>query len=269
MVDEGLAGGPKAGVEPEQPGVGAGGELRNPHAAPSFRANLFDKKIGLGDSIRVRGDIRTFYRMVMNDIRRAFIKIGSDLAVDFANTVYAASHPAGTLHGWRDLIDFLELRGALTRIDGAGLRAMGEKDARRCAAAFGQGLQLRETVRVMLGAMAAKRPLQAKWVTEVNQALSWGAGADRLVRDETGWRLGFAPDQNDPLRVLAPIARSIADLAALGRAVEIRKCANPRCVLYFRDGSRARRRRWCSMAVCGNRMKVAAHFRRHGRRRPA
>ncbi len=197
----------------------------------------------------------------MSDIRRSFIKIGRDLGIDFANT--------GALHAWVDLVDFLELRRALTRADGALLRAMGEKDARRCAAAFDQALQFREAIRAMLGAMAAKRPLHARWIAEVNQALSWGTGADRLVRHGTGWRLGFTPAQDEPLRVLTPIARSIADLAALGRGVEIRKCANPRCVLYFRDRSRARRRRWCSMAVCGNRMKVASHARRHGRRRPA
>jgi predicted RNA-binding Zn ribbon-like protein len=73
----------------------------------------------------------------------------------------------------------------------------------------------------------------------------------------------------EPLRALAPIARSIADLIAQGGGVRIRKCANPRCVLYFRDTSRTGRRRWCSMAVCGNRMKVAAHIRRHGRYRQA
>lgn len=205
----------------------------------------------------------------MNDIRRAFIKIGGDLAVDFANTLPAAPDGAATLQSWRDLIDFLELRDAVTGNDGAALRAMGERDARRCAAAFAQALRFRETIRAMLGAMAIRRPLQAGWIGEVNQALSWGAGADRLVRHQAGWRLGFVPDLDEPLRALAPIAQSIADLAALGRGVEIRKCANPRCVLYFRDRSRTRRRRWCSMAVCGNRMKVAAHVRRHGRRRPA
>lgn len=204
----------------------------------------------------------------MNTLNREYIKIGDELAVDFANTVHAAGDPTGALHSWGDLIDFLELRGALTQGEGALLRAMGANDARRCAATFSQGMQLRETVRAMLGAMAARRPLRAQWVAEVNQALAWGAGADRLVRHESGWGLAFAPDLADPLRALTPIARSIADLAALGRSVEIRKCANPRCVFYFRDASRTRRRRWCSMAVCGNRMKVAAHVRRHGRRRP-
>jgi predicted RNA-binding Zn ribbon-like protein len=201
-------------------------------------------------------------------VRREVLKIGGDLAVDFANTVHSPGDPAGTLHSWSDLIDFLELRGGVAPGDGARLRVMGETDARGCAAAFAQALQLRETIRAMLGAMASKRSLRAQWVAEVNQALAWGAGASRLLRQDTGWRLGFSPGPAGPLRVLAPVARAIADLAASGRSAEIGRCANPGCVLYFRDRSRTRRRRWCSMAVCGNRMKVATHVRRHGRRRP-
>jgi predicted RNA-binding Zn ribbon-like protein len=195
----------------------------------------------------------------MPRIRRSVIKIGGDLGIDFAN--------AGELRTWADLVNFLELRKALSHADGARLRAMAERDAHGCAAALSRGLRLQGTIRATLAALAAKRRLQAGWIAEINEALSWGVGTDRLVRDGTGWRIGFTPLQNDPLRVLAPVARSIADLAAMGRAAEIRKCANPRCVLYFRDRSRAKRRRWCSMAVCGNRMKVAAYARRQRRRR--
>jgi predicted RNA-binding Zn ribbon-like protein len=192
-----------------------------------------------------------------------------DLAVEFANTVHSPADPAGSLHSWSDLVDFLELRGGVASGDGAMLRRMGETDARRCAGALAQALRLRETIRAMLGAMASKRSLRAQWVAEVNQALASGAGASRLLRQDTGWRLGISPGPAGPLRVLTPIARAIADLVVSGPSVEIRKCANPRCVLYFRDRSRTRRRRWCSMAVCGNRMKVAAHVRRHGRPRLA
>jgi len=205
--------------------------------------------------------------MVMTDIRRSAVKLGDDLALDFANSGPTPGNPMGTLRSWSDLVDFVELRGGVTRAEGAELRAMSERDARRSAAAFDEGMRFRETARIMLGAMASRRPLQARWIGEVNRALASGTGANRLVRQEAGWRLAFASAHDDPLRVLAPIARSLADLAALGRGVEIRKCANPRCVLYFRDRSRTSRRRWCSMAVCGNRMKVAAHARRHGRRR--
>jgi len=200
-------------------------------------------------------------------IRRSFIKIGGDLAVDLANTSAPEEAGAGRLDSWRDLVDFLELRDAVTREEGAALRALGEREAHACAAAFDRALELRGTVRAILEALAARRPLQAGWVAAVNQALGWGTGASRLVRQGRGWRLAFASTLTEPLRALAPIARSAADLIAQGRGALVRKCANPRCVLYFRDTSRTRRRRWCSMAVCGNRMKVAAHTRRHGRRR--
>jgi len=202
-------------------------------------------------------------------IRRSFIKIGGDLAVDLANTSAPEEAGAGRLDSWRDLVDFLELRDAVTREEGAALRALGEREAHACAAAFDRALELRGTVRAILEALAARRPLQAGWVAAVNQALGWGTGASRLVRQGRGWRLAFASTLTEPLRALAPIARSAADLIAQGRGALVRKCANPRCVLYFRDTSRTRRRRWCSMAVCGNRMKVAAHTRRHGRRRYA
>src|SRR6202011_3058162 len=202
-------------------------------------------------------------------VRRSFIKIGGDLAIDFANTAAPEGDRSegdrlDSLRSWRDLIDFLELRGAVSRDEGVGLRAMGERDAHACAAAFERALELRATVRAMLGALAARRPLQAGWVAAVNQALGWGTGASRLVRQGRGGGLAFAPTLTGPPRALAPIARSAADLIAQGRGALVRKCANPRCVLYFRDTSRTRRRRWCSMAVCGNRMKVAAHTRRHG-----
>jgi predicted RNA-binding Zn ribbon-like protein len=200
----------------------------------------------------------------MSQIRRTFIKIGGEIAVDFANTV---SPEAGGLRSWRDLVDFLELRGAVSRGEGTALRAMGERDARACAAAFEQALELRALIRTVLVALAGRRAPQAGWVDAVNRALALGVGSARLGRQGRGWRLDFAPVLDEPLRVVAPIARSIADLIAQGGGARIRKCANPRCVLYFRDTSRTGRRRWCSMAVCGNRMKVAAHIRRHGRYR--
>ena len=210
--------------------------------------------------------------------RREVVKIEGDLAVEFANTVHAPGDPAGALHSWSDLVDFLELRGGVAPGDGAVLRAMGATEARRCASAFAEALRLGDTLTAFLKDEADEldaweaglTPEIKKSLTrEVNQALASGAGASRLVRQGGGWRLGLAPGPAGPLRVLAPIAGAVADLAASGRSVEIGKCANPRCFLYFRDRSRTRRRRWCSMAVCGNRMKVAAHIRRHGRRRPA
>lgn len=40
----------------------------------------------------------------------------------------------------------------------------------------------------------------------------------------------------------------------------VRRCAGPTCVLFFYDPSG--RRRWCSMAACGNRAKARRHYAR-------
>ncbi|MER6343052.1 CGNR zinc finger domain-containing protein [Streptomyces sp. NPDC001595] len=42
----------------------------------------------------------------------------------------------------------------------------------------------------------------------------------------------------------------------------IRHCAHEACVLHFFDTSRNGTRRWCSMAVCGNRAKASRHYAR-------
>ena len=42
----------------------------------------------------------------------------------------------------------------------------------------------------------------------------------------------------------------------------IKQCAGHTCILYFFDTSQNGRRRWCSMAACGNRAKAARHYER-------
>ncbi|MBA4866834.1 CGNR zinc finger domain-containing protein [Streptomyces sp. PSKA54] len=42
----------------------------------------------------------------------------------------------------------------------------------------------------------------------------------------------------------------------------IRLCDQPDCIRYFLDTSRNGARRWCSMALCGNRAKAARHYAR-------
>ncbi|MEU5062067.1 MULTISPECIES: CGNR zinc finger domain-containing protein [unclassified Streptomyces] len=42
----------------------------------------------------------------------------------------------------------------------------------------------------------------------------------------------------------------------------LRSCANPECRLFLIDRSKTNKARWCSMAVCGNRMKARRHYQR-------
>lgn len=61
-----------------------------------------------------------------------------------------------------------------------------------------------------------------------------------------------------PESLLQPIAREMADVICNEDFNLIRACEGHACTLMFVDHTKSHRRRWCSMAVCGNRAKQAA-----------
>lgn len=69
-----------------------------------------------------------------------------------------------------------------------------------------------------------------------------------------------------PESLLFPIARSLADLVCAEDFTYVKACEGQPCTLLFVDRTRGHARRWCSMAVCGNRAKQAAHRNRLKRR---
>ena len=71
------------------------------------------------------------------------------------------------------------------------------------------------------------------------------------------WTLDVAPDRE--LAVRAILAWDTLAWQSPGR---LRPCANEECRLFLIDRSKANAARWCSMAVCGNRMKARRHYLR-------
>ena len=63
-----------------------------------------------------------------------------------------------------------------------------------------------------------------------------------------------------PADLWAPIIDATADLLAETESSRIRKCES--CVVHFFDTSKKGSRRWCSMNICGNKLKVAAYQQR-------
>jgi predicted RNA-binding Zn ribbon-like protein len=63
-----------------------------------------------------------------------------------------------------------------------------------------------------------------------------------------------------PTDLWAPIIDATADLLTETESSRIRKCES--CVVHFFDTSKKGSRRWCSMNICGNKLKVAAYQRR-------
>ena len=62
-----------------------------------------------------------------------------------------------------------------------------------------------------------------------------------------------------PGELLLPVAEAAADLMCTADFRLIRACGGHACTLLFLDRTKSHARRWCRMAVCGNRAKAAAH----------
>jgi predicted RNA-binding Zn ribbon-like protein len=192
-----------------------------------------------------------------------FDRVGNDLAVDFANTVYDPDDPSGSLRSWRDILEFLAATGAIGPGQTREIRALARDDPAAMDRLWTQALALRAAIRRALAPVSTKRRIAPDAIAPINEILAADAGRQQLVTRNGRWGLEHQPERPaDVVRILVPIARAAAELIA-AHDRPVRKCASPVCVRYFVDESRTGRRRWCSMAICGNRAKVAAHARRH------
>ena len=190
------------------------------------------------------------------------LRLGGRLAIDFANSAIASNHPV-----WEDFIRFLEGSRVVSPERATHLLLLPQSDPQVADALLTRATRLRKALRAVFGAMVRKEIVGREWVAPVNEILRITEGHDELVGDNREWRLEFIAREGGLDWLLAAIARSAAEILVEGPAARLRLCANPACGLIFSDMSRTRRRRWCSMALCGNRHKVAAFARRHASRR--
>ncbi|MBX7455940.1 CGNR zinc finger domain-containing protein [Mycolicibacterium sp. 3033] len=66
------------------------------------------------------------------------------------------------------------------------------------------------------------------------------------------------------LQAVDAAARAVIawDTLRINSPGRLRPCANSECHLFLLDRSKPNTARWCSMAICGNRMKARRHYRR-------
>jgi len=119
---------------------------------------------------------------------------------------------------------------------------------------------LREIIRELVSAKKAGAALK---IDALNAYLQHGASYLQLAKsDANQYRIERVRHKESIEQLLAPIAEAAAELIALDDFSMVRKCESPDCVLWFYDRTKGHKRRWCSMAVCGNRHKVASFRKR-------
>jgi predicted RNA-binding Zn ribbon-like protein len=110
------------------------------------------------------------------------------------------------------------------------------------------------------------RPLTSKTLGElepINRLLERDEGFGRIVADDHGDASGLAFQTmrrwRSPEALLLPIGEALAKFVCEEDFSNVKACEGPACTLMFADHTRGRARRWCIMAICGNRAKQAAH----------
>jgi predicted RNA-binding Zn ribbon-like protein len=193
-----------------------------------------------------------------------FARVGNNLSADFVNTVVSFGSDGGTLRSAADVVDFLTATGAISGAEAASVRDR-VADAAAAQRFLATALELRNAVTAALIAIEQRQPLGEEPLALINAILAGDAGFDQIVGVDGAYRLERRQLLDDPAVALAPLARDAAGLLAMPNA-PVRHCAGAGCVRHFYDDSRTGRRRWCEMAICGNRAKAAtfAERRRSG-----
>ena len=200
-----------------------------------------------------------------NDLPPA-IFVGDAAGLDFLNSI---ATPVDVPVDW-----IADGEGYLRWLDQAGLAPAGILHDMRTRARLGeldrvaqQARDLREWFRDFVRRHKG-RALTKSALTELEPL-------NRLLeRDQTFSRIVFQPAGEssfalqpirrwpDPQSLLLPLGQAMAELVCTEDFSLVKACEGPSCTLLFADHTRGHARRWCSMAICGNRAKQAAHRQR-------
>jgi|HubBroStandDraft_6_1064221.scaffolds.fasta_scaffold54299_2 predicted RNA-binding Zn ribbon-like protein len=180
------------------------------------------------------------------------LEIGGHLALAFINTVWLERGETVDLFQNDD-----DVRCWLQRV---GLPVSGAKSL-----PSGVLLSVARSLRELLRQSTVQRKAgQPVILSKLNAFFIRTSSHLEMTREEgSQYRLNRVWPAGGPEQFLAPLADAAAELFVEGDFTLIRQCESDECVLWFLDTTRAHRRRWCSMATCGNRAKVSSFRARH------
>jgi predicted RNA-binding Zn ribbon-like protein len=190
-----------------------------------------------------------------------FLFVGNHLCLDFINTqMIVRGQRTDLLMEWTDLIAWLVRAKLLSAGEGKETvsrlgRAEGEQ-------LLNEARSFRAVLREMAERIVAGKPVARSTVEAINELHSRRPGYPQLIRTNGRFERRFHSETSGAARLLVPLAETASELLCAGDLSLVKKCRNDACILYFYDTTKNHARQWCSMGLCGNRIKVAAHYRR-------
>jgi predicted RNA-binding Zn ribbon-like protein len=199
--------------------------------------------------------------------RSPAVFIADAMGLDFLNSISTpVDVPVDTLENGEGLMAWLEQAGIVPPkvLEQFRSNAMpGELDG-----VAAQARSLREWFRAFVLERKGRPLIDAdlKALEPLNRVLARDEAFKSVVPRgeacETTFKLQSNRRWRAPEALLLPIGESFARLVCEESFSDVKACEGHDCTLIFADHTRGRQRRWCSMAVCGNRAKQAAHRNR-------
>jgi predicted RNA-binding Zn ribbon-like protein len=179
--------------------------------------------------------------------------VGDHLAMDLLNT--EARQAGSTIDYWdtpEDVVRWLRLHGIAAASEVGDDNSLLEK-----------AISLRALARLLIEQRKSGRHGD---ISGLNIYLNAYASAPHLECDEAGELVLTRIARGEALAsLLGPVAEAVAQLLVEGDFSLVKQCEHPDCILWFYDRTKAHKRRWCSMAICGNRYKAAQFRKRSGK----
>lgn len=193
--------------------------------------------------------------------------IGGDPALDFVNTVSGRDQsPRDWLDSYARLLEWATLVRLLPE---RNLRALTKKmhsEPAAAARALTRAKELREELFALVSAIAAGDTPQKSALATLRE--HWLAGIEaHELRFESGRVVtDVRADAADFDLIAAFVAYRMVEHVMAQPVDRLRVCGGSNCAWVFIDSSKAGRRRWCDMAVCGNVAKAQRFYARSRRK---
>jgi predicted RNA-binding Zn ribbon-like protein len=176
---------------------------------------------------------------------------GEPLALDLVNTV------TGTAQGDVDLLDSTDALRRWLAIEAERLTPQ-HPDADLDVEAV---RRLRAGITEAVALTRAGRPPSPAALTALADAQRAAPGYSTLAWDGTALTAATRREGSPTAVLLADLAAAAVELLADPAVTKIRDCEGPHCRMVFLPTNP--RRRWCSPAICGNRVRVARYYETH------
>ncbi|RNL87399.1 CGNR zinc finger domain-containing protein [Halostreptopolyspora alba] len=186
--------------------------------------------------------------------------VGGDPALDFVNTAGGRTkvRDSERLHRFVDALEWAHAGGVLDQAERDRLVARADHDPVEAEQALGELREQREALHAFLLAGVEGTELDAGVRQRVHSDIATAyreAEPSEYFLTHPAWVVDITAAG---ARLLSRrLALAASRLLASDHRAQLNVCG--RCSWLFLDPSPTRRRRWCSMATCGNRAKAQRH----------